>query len=127
MVKLCLIGAFGALGALVRYGITATLAHWLGTGFAYGTLVVNVFGSFALAYLMTLTLQNPELPDFWRPAVATGFCGALTTYSTFSYDTVRYALGGGLDRALLNGALNGVLGLGAAWLGIVWARAEGVV
>lgn len=76
----------GAIGALLRHGTNSAALHWLGDGFPYGTLAVNVMGSFAIGFLIAL------FANIWQPSEAirlfliTGFLGAFTTFSAFSLD-----------------------------------------
>jgi fluoride exporter len=95
----------GALGATLRY----VTAHFLK---AWAVLVVNVAGSF-IAGLATASIADPQL----HLVVITGFCGGLTTFSTFSVETIQFAIAGRWRRALANVALNLVVGLAAAALG----------
>ena len=77
----------GALGAYCRFQISAWFAAWLGKGFPYGTLFVNVLGSFIMGLLVGAIKMNavPFIP--WHDFIGEGFLGALTTFSTFSMDT----------------------------------------
>ncbi len=84
---ICLGGAFGA-GA--RYLISGWMSQWLGAGFPWGTFTVNALGSFGLAFLMQIGLTTDLLSPNLRIAIATGFFGALTTYSTFNYEATVY-------------------------------------
>lgn len=80
-----LLAAGGALGALARYGVATWVQRRTGPGFPWGTLVVNVLGSFALGVVFASVADHP-----WRPMVvtfvATGFLGDFTTFSTFAYE-----------------------------------------
>ena len=78
---------FCALGAYCRFQISAWFAAWLGKGFPYGTLFVNVLGSFIMGLLVGAIKMNavPFIP--WHDFIGEGFLGALTTFSTFSMDT----------------------------------------
>ena len=82
------IAAGGAVGAIGRYLVMSGVGHWLGSGFPYATLAVNIVGSFilgALVEIMTLSWSpSPEVRAF----VIVGILGAFTTFSTFSLDTV---------------------------------------
>lgn len=102
-----------AVGAPTRFLVDLTLQHRLGRAFPWGTLVVNVVGSLILGSLLALPLP-PEVPAL----LGTGFCGALTTYSTFAHETVRLARTGARRRALVFVAAHLILGIGAAWLGL---------
>jgi len=94
----------------------------VGRGLPYGTLAVNLLGSFLLGLLMTTslrsTLMNPEL----RMGLTVGFMGGFTTFSTFSYETMRLIEEGSLVAAGANILLNVVVCLVAAGAGIYLAR-----
>lgn len=76
----------GALGALGRYWTGIALAQWLGGGFPYGTLAVNVVGSFAMGLLIETSALLWSPPEPLRAFIAVGLLGAFTTFSTFSMD-----------------------------------------
>ena len=79
----------GAGGAVGRYALMSVLGRWLGFGFPYGTLVVNVLGSFAMGILVALLARYlPPAQNEIRALVAVGFLGAFTTFSSFSLDVV---------------------------------------
>lgn len=102
-----------AVGAPARFLVDLALQRRLGQAFPWGTLTVNVLGSFLLGVFMALPLPPEALA-----LLGTGFCGALTTYSTFAYETVRLARTGARRHALVSVAAHLVLGIGAAWLGL---------
>ncbi len=111
----------GALGALSRYGLDRWAARF-GSVFPLGTLLVNVLGSFALGLIAALAaagrvplLDQPDL----RAGLTVGFLGALTTFSTFSGQTLEAWRLGNPGLALANVALNVTLALGACWFGLV--------
>ncbi len=83
MNQLIAVALGGACGAVVRFLMSSGLYHWLGRGFPYGTLVVNVVGSFLIG-LMTesLILQGVAISLEYRAAILVGFIGAFTTFST---------------------------------------------
>jgi len=112
----------GAVGAMLRYGISSGIYAWFGRAFPYGTLVVNVAGSFAIGLLSILLVERFNVPQEWRLALVVGMLGALTTFSTFSWDTLDLMQQGLLQRAFLNVLLNVVLCIGAAWIGASWAK-----
>lgn len=113
---LLLVLAGGALGAVCRFLVDRVASSRLGSALPWGTLIVNVAGSLVLGLLAG---TGSALPGWLGALAGTGFCGALTTYSTFSYETVRLAGEGtsGRGRAVLNVAATLVTGLGAAALG----------
>ncbi|MDX1946514.1 MAG: CrcB family protein [Pirellulaceae bacterium] len=129
-----LVAIGGSLGALTRWGVGLAAAHLFGRGFPWGTLLVNVSGSFvmgiAMRMLLDLESQPPEaLPPaiqtqlaLWHKGVALGFLGALTTFSTFSGDTLRELQAGQPSLALANIAANVLLSLAAVWCGFVMLR-----
>ena len=107
----------GAIGSAARYLVShfsseATQHH----GFPYGTLIVNVVGSFIVGYVLTWSADHTH--DRWRLLMATGFCGGFTTFSAFAYETVVYWHTSQAVLFLLNVALNHVLSLVAVILGI---------
>jgi CrcB protein len=108
-------------GALARFAIThfsSELSHH--HGFPYGTLIVNVLGSFLAGFVLVFTQRNAH-DDLIRLALVTGFCGAFTTFSAFAYETMDYAYQGAALPVFVNVIANNVLSLGAAGLGIVLA------
>ena len=112
----------GALGSLARYGASGLAYRVFGERFPYGTLVVNVAGCLLLGLLMQFGLASDLIPRAVRFAVAVGFLGALTTFSTFGFETIRLLEDGAVWFALLNIAANLLLGLVAVWLGMTTAR-----
>lgn len=78
----------GALGAMLRFYITAHLYPVTGNRFPLGTLIVNVSGCLLVALLYVLIMEKAMLPPYWRHLLITGFLGALTTFSTFSLDAL---------------------------------------
>lgn len=113
----------GAVGSGARYLISGWVAQALGTAFPYGTLLVNLIGSFALASLMHVGLATDLVPPTLRIALATGVLGGFTTYSTFSYETFRYLQEGAIWMASLNVAVTVVACLAGCVLGFALARA----
>ena len=120
---LVLIG--GAVGAPLRYVTDLAVQRWHGGRFPWGTLVVNVFGSLLLGVLLGAAASgSPGTVSGEVLALgATGFCGALTTYSTFSFETVRLIEDGAFAAAVGNVLLSRGCGLGGGTLGWVVAQA----
>jgi fluoride exporter len=119
MTHIFYIALFGALGSLARYGV-GIWARGLGAVFPYGTLLVNVLGCLVLGFVTTLALEN-RVSETVRLAIAVGFCGAFTTFSTFELEVLNALLEGrgwvaGLYvvSSLLLGLLAVLLGRGLA-------------
>jgi len=107
----------GAVGAPLRYVVSRLLAQRYDTAFPWGTLVVNVAGSLVLG-ATAAAVAGGALPAWVLVLVGTGLCGALTTFSTFGYETVRL-----LERRLLRLAVLSSLGslaLGLAACAVGW-------
>jgi CrcB protein len=116
-VTLVLVLAGGAAGAIARYLTDRAVRSRVDAVFPWGTFAANVAGSFVLGGLSGLATGS--LDPWVRDLVGTGFCGALTTYSTFGYETVRLASARAWRYAAVNAFGTIAAGLGACWLG--WA------
>ncbi|MCH7372610.1 MULTISPECIES: fluoride efflux transporter CrcB [Aeromonas] len=108
----------GAIGACLRFGMTELLALMLGRNFPYGTLAVNVVGSFIMGLAFALISHGHVLESPMKPLLMVGILGALTTFSSFALDTVLLAQQGAYLKALLNTALNVFLCLAMVVLGM---------
>lgn len=109
----------GAVGAVLRFATNQALATPLGARFPGGTFTVNVTGSLLLGGLVGAA---HALPPHWHALLGTGLAGALSTYSAFSYETVRLARAGSHRHAGFNIAGNLLVGLAAAAVGIWLGR-----
>lgn len=111
-----LVAAGSALGGAARYGVSTLAARWLGAGFPWGTLAVNVIGSGAIGWLAS-SLPPSSSRLFWM----TGICGGFTTFSAFSLETLTMTRQGEPGRAALYTVaslmLGGLFVAGGAWLG----------
>jgi CrcB protein len=121
--RFLLICAGGAAGTATRYLVSLAAPALLGTSFPFGTLLVNVAGSFLIAVVMHVGLATDLISATTRLTLTTGFMGGLTTYSTFNYETLRYFEEGawGLGAANMAATVAGCLGAGV--LGLAVARA----
>ena len=119
--RLLLICLGGACGTAARYGVGLAAARWLGVEFPYGTLIVNVVGSFLIGVIQELALSTSFVPETLRLVLAVGVMGGFTTYSAFSYETIRLAERGA--AAAVNVLLTTGLCLGACALGLLLSRA----
>jgi fluoride exporter len=111
----------GILGANARYLVSLLVAERLGTGFPYGTMLINVTGSLVIGFFLTLVTERLEVSPLWRLFFATGFLGAYTTFSSYTFETATLLREGAYGAALLYlvgsvvGGLVGVLaGIAAA-------------
>ena len=111
----------GAAGTGARYLIALWAAQRLGSAFPYGTLIVNLVGCFAIAAVMHAALTLSWSPTL-RSAVAIGFLGGLTTYSSFNYETTGLLEDGAVGAASLNAMLTVVGAFAAGWLGLLCAK-----
>lgn len=84
-----LIALFGALGTLARYGLQGLVQIKIGSTFPYGTLLINLTGCFFLGLIGQLTLNRVIMPPEWRMAIAVGFFGGYTTFSSFGWETAK--------------------------------------
>ena len=116
------IGVGGFLGANARYLVSVWAANRWGTGFPYGTAIVNILGSFIIALFLTLSLEKLAISTEWRLLFAVGFLGSFTTFSTFAYEIVILVSQGRWSIALLNMLGELFLGIVAVALGIAVAR-----
>lgn len=118
-----LLGA-GAVGAAARYLLDGWVVRRVGTALPWGTLAVNVAGSFLLGLLTGLGRAG-VLGPLALATAGSGFCGSFTTFSTWSYETVRLVDEGAFAAAALNTAANFGLGLVAAATGLGLAALAG--
>jgi CrcB protein len=123
MNQLIAIALGGGCGAVVRFLISSGLYQWLGRGLPYGTLVVNVIGSFLIGLLTeALILQRLSFSLEYRAAILVGFIGAFTTFSTFSLETIYLIEEGSLAKAALNIVVSVFGCLFAVWIGLLFGR-----
>jgi CrcB protein len=111
-----------AVGANLRYGLSIWAAQQWGTTFPYGTLVINILGSFAIGVAMALLTTRLAVSDLWRLLIVTGLLGGFTTFSTFSYETYGLLLDGSWLEAGLNILMSVGIGLLGVFLGAGLAR-----
>ncbi len=122
MDKYLIIGLGGFLGANVRYLVGGWAAEKWGASFPFGTLLINVSGSFVLGVFLAVATGRLALDPRWRLFFAVGFLGAYTTFSTYTYETMQLVLAGGWWPGVLNLLFSNALGLGAALLGVAIGR-----
>jgi len=109
----------GGLGSVARWGVSGLVANRVGETFPWGTLLINVSGSFVIGLFATVT--GPEgrwmAPVSFRQFFMLGICGGYTTFSSFSLQTLRLAEDGQWFKAGANAVLSLVLCLVGVWLG----------
>jgi CrcB protein len=89
LLQIFLIALFGAIGTLARYGVHSLVQAKMGGAFPYGTLLINLSGCFFLGLIAQLTLNRVILSPEWRLAIAVGFFGGYTTFSTFGWESAK--------------------------------------
>lgn len=123
--RLLLVLAGGALGSSVRYLVALWMVARFGADFPWGTLTVNVVGSFLIGVVATLADELGAISPDLRIFLVIGVLGGFTTFSSFSLDTLRLAQGNDMTRAVSNMAANLTLGLAAVVAGVALVRALG--
>lgn len=114
-----LIVAVGAgFGGAMRHGVNLLAARLLGTGFPFGTLAVNVLGSFLMGLLTQVFLARPEITQEWRLLITTGVLGGFTTFSTFSLDAAVLMERGATATAAGYVILSVLASIGGLFLGL---------
>src|SRR6266478_4725259 len=118
-----LVICLGAIvGANARYFISRYAAQALGPVFPYGTLLINVVGSLIVGFFVVWTSERVLADPRWRLLVVVGFCGALTTFSSYAFETMSYFDRGQWLLMLTNILSNNLLCLGGALAGMALAR-----
>jgi CrcB protein len=112
----------GAVGAVARFWLGSLVAQMFPSRFPYGTLIINVSGSFIIGFFLTLAMEKGEISPIWRLGVATGFVGAYTTFSAFEFESFKMMESGDGIAGVLNVLVSLMLGFLAVWAGIALAR-----
>ena len=97
--RIALIAMFGAIGTLARYGLQGIVQTRVAGTFPYGTLLVNLSGCFLLGLIGQFTLNRLVISPDWRVAIAVGFFGGYTTFSSFGWETAKMLEDGEWARA----------------------------
>jgi len=122
MQRALLIALGGALGTLLRYLTAVAAARWLASDFPYSTLIVNLTGSFLIGVVQALGAEALMIPNDARLFLTTGVMGGLTTYSAFSYETVRLMQVGAWPQAVINVLVTTIACLALCFLGVSVGR-----
>lgn len=112
------------LGANLRYLLSRLAARELGPVFPYGTLFINIVGSFIVGLFLIWTTERVLVDPHWRLVVVIGFCGSFTTFSSYAFETMAFFESGQWGLMLINIFSNNLLCLGAALAGMALARAR---
>ena len=111
------------VGANLRYLISRLAAREFGLVFPYGTLAINIVGSFIVGFFVIWTTERVLVDPRWRLLVVIGFCGSFTTFSSYAFETMSYFEQGRWALMLTNVLSNNLLCLGGAVAGMALARA----
>jgi fluoride exporter len=123
MVKDFLVISVAAIvGANLRYLLSRLAAIELGSVFPYGTLFINIVGSFIVGFFVIWTTERALVDPRWRLLVVVGFCGSFTTFSSYAFETMAYFEQGQWGLMLANVLTNNLLCLGGALAGVALAR-----
>lgn len=117
MIELLFVSAAAAVGAPARYLLDKAIVARRASVLPLGTMVINVSGAFVLGVLTGLTAHH-GMPKSVLVVLGTGFCGAYTTFSTFSYETMRLVEDGSIGEAAANVAVSLAAGMAAAAAGL---------
>jgi CrcB protein len=110
------------LGANLRYIFSRYAARIMGPVFPYGTLIINITGSFVVGWFMIWSTERVLLDPRWRLLVVIGFCGGFTTFSSYAFESMAYLEQGQWRLLALNVLSNNLLCLLAALAGMALAR-----
>jgi CrcB protein len=122
MERVLLVCLGSALGGGLRYVVSLMALRWLGPGFPFGTLIVNVTGSFLIGAIMHVALTSAAISPLVRLFLTTGIMGGLTTYSTFNYETLEFLRNGSPGIGSINVVVTILTCLGAGVLGLAAGR-----
>ncbi len=111
------------VGANLRYLLSRLAAREFGPVFPYGTLAINIVGSFIVGFFVIWTSERVLVDPRWRLLVVVGFCGSFTTFSSYAFETMAYFEQGQWGLMLANVLSNNLLCLGGALAGMALARA----
>lgn len=116
------VGAGGAIGSVLRFALSSAVARIAGTAFPYGTVLVNVIGSFLIGLLYVWLMERTGARPDLRAFLIVGVLGGFTTFSSFSLETVTLLMQQSYTRAVANIFCSVLLCIGSTWIGIMLAR-----
>src|SRR5512146_1315859 len=120
--SILLVGIGGFVGSVARYLVAVLFAGQISSVFPFATLTVNVVGCFVIGLLFGLSDRGNLLSPEWRMLLTTGFCGGFTTFSTFSYESLRLMQDGEYLYLAAYVLISVVVGLAATFVGITLIR-----
>jgi CrcB protein len=118
MQKILFVGMGGFIGCCLRYVVTLHSLKLFGIGFPYGTLIVNISGAILIGFILQMSVSSGTMSEELKLFLTTGMMGGLTTFSTFSNETVSLFTQGSYLLGALNASLNVFLSL----LGVIAGR-----
>lgn len=116
------IAAGGAVGAVLRWLLAGSVQRLAGGAFPWGTFAVNALGSFLIGFLFVYMVERSAASELWRLALTVGMLGALTTFSTYSLESLRLLQSGAMAMAMANVLGQILVCMSLTWLGIQLAR-----
>jgi CrcB protein len=116
------ISAGAVAGANLRYWMSRYAVRLFGPVFPYGTLTINVLGSFVLGFFLVWTTERAVVDPRWRLLIAVGFCGGYTTFSSYAYETIAFFEHGQWMLMAANFVSNNLLACAAILAGMALAR-----
>lgn len=120
--QLLFIAAGGAIGAVFRFLVSNGIHRFMSRDFPYGTLSVNVIGSFIMGISYVMLIERLNVSPEWRAFIVVGLLGAFTTFSTFSIETLVLIQNSELSKAMINVLLSVILCVLGSWLGLLIGR-----
>lgn len=120
--QLIFIAAGGAIGAVFRFLVSNGIHSFMSRDFPFGTLTVNVIGSFVMGMSYVMLIERLNVSPEWRAFIVVGLLGAFTTFSTFSIETLVLIQNNELSKAMLNVLLSVVLCVMGSWIGLILGR-----
>ncbi len=121
MQQILFIAAGGCAGALSRYGLSKYISQNVNVIFPWGTLIINLTGSFLIGFFFAL-FDKAIIPSEWRGFITIGFLGAFTTFSTFSLETLNLLREGEIKTGLINILASNILGIILVFIGMEFSR-----
>jgi fluoride exporter len=123
LLKYVMVGIGGCLGSVARFWLGSFIGSRMGTRFPYGTLVINVTGSFLIGLVFAVLTVKTQWSPTWRYLIPIGFLGGYTTFSSFEFETLRTIQDGQIALGLLYVAASVAFGFVAVWGGVIAGKA----